>query len=475
MELREYLRMLRRGWWAIGLVAVVFVSLAGAYSAVTPSSYSSVTVLFVSPNSPKSITDLQQGTSFTTNAVVTYAQIIDSVTVLGPVSRSLTPQVGVDQLAGMVRATVRPSTTLIDVSVSGPDRANVAAIANAVGAASVDVIPQLEAAPGQPSLVRVQQIRLAEEPSQADAPNVKRILVLGLLIGLLAGVALTIIVQTVDSRLRLASEVREVSDLPVLAAVPPWPRPGSSRLVSRNHPTGAGAESFRQLRSNLRLWTDDDSGSLLVTSVTDGGDSALVAANLAWSLAQTGRRVVVIDLDVRRSAVGDVFDLRGGPGLVELLSSKAELSDVVREVGPSLDVLPAGRATAASNDLVSSYDMTHLLAEVSRDYDHVILHAAPPSFSYVGQMAETAGATLLCVPMGRAREHELTRALIALDSVGVTPVGLALTRASTSVYDVASGPHERLTPRRPRGGRARGTSEVSGSLYGAGATKAPPS
>src|SRR6185312_6924456 len=102
MELRDYVRMLKRGWPTVVLLTALAVGLASLYLFLTPKHYEASTTLFVSANDPQSITDLQQGATFATNAVATYAKIVDSATVLGPVGAELRPQRDVDELTEMV-------------------------------------------------------------------------------------------------------------------------------------------------------------------------------------------------------------------------------------------------------------------------------------------------------------------------------------------------------------------------------------
>ena len=107
VELRDYLRMVRRGWLTILVITLLGVAAAFLYLAVTPKTYGASTTLFVATAAPDSINDLQQGANFAGTAVVTYAQIIDSGTVLTPVAAELRPQRSVDELVGRVTATVR--------------------------------------------------------------------------------------------------------------------------------------------------------------------------------------------------------------------------------------------------------------------------------------------------------------------------------------------------------------------------------
>ena len=455
MEIRDYLRMLRRGWPAVVLVTILFVGIAAGYLALAPKRYDATTVLFVSAANPKSINDLQQGAQFSGTAAITYAEIIDSVTVLGPVSELLRPQMKVDDLAAMVKSTVRPETTLIDITVSGTDRRRVATIANTVGLSATRVIPELEATSSGRGLVRIQQIRWAVEPTRAASPNAKRTIALGFVVGLFVGLAVTIVAQTLDNRIRHVEEVRQLADVPLLAALPRLKRSERRGLVVRDRPTSEAGEAFRTLRTNIGFLGSEDRSSLLITAVAGDREGAQVPVNLAWTLAQTGQQILLVDLDLRRSTVGDMLGMQPGTGMSDVLAGKHSLVDVIRPTEHRyLSVVLSGTAQPSPSELLSAPSMSDVLTWMERHYDHVILHA-PPLLSYTDAavVSGAVGGTLITVAAGSTQGQQLTTALIALANVRVKPVGLVLTQVHSSSMGqakVRSG----VTRTRPRPGRS---------------------
>lgn len=431
MELRDYLRMLRRGWPAVLAITALVVGLASLYLALAPKRYDAAAVLFVSADDLRTIDDLQQGSQFSSTAVVTYAEIIDSSTVLGPVASELRPQVDVEELAAMVTVSVREETTLIDVAASGGNRDQVAAVANATAASAARIIPTLETGVDGRPLVRVQQIRPAVEPIRAASPDVKRILVIGLIVGVCLGLGATITAQALDTRIRQADDVRELTEVPLLAVLPRLKRSQRQGLVARDEPSGAANEEFRWLRTNLRYLESNDRRSLAFAAVADDRDRAQVPANLAWSLAQAGRRVLLVDLDLRKSTVGDTVGIGAGAGVADVLAGRADLSQIIHTTQhPRLQVVLSGTSQPSPSDLLSAPMMNRVLRWMEQEFDHVIIHA-PPLLSYTDAVvvAGVAGATFVTVTVGRTRADELTTALNALANVGVTPRGLVLTEA----------------------------------------------
>lgn len=454
MEIRDYLRMLRRGWPAVVLITTIFVGIAASYLVLAPKRYDATTVLFVSAANPKSISDLQQSAQFSATAAITYAEIIDSVTVLGPVAERLRPQMEVDDLADMVESTVREETTLIDVTISGTERRQVATIANAVGLSASQIIPALEETASGRDLVRLEQIRFAVEPIRAASPKPSRTIALGFVVGLFVGLAVTIVAQTLDSRIRHVEEVGQLADVPLLAAVPRLRRSHRRSLVVRDRPSSEAGEAFRTLRTNINVLGSRDRPSLLVTAVTGDRDGAQVPVNLAWTLAQTGQQVLLVDLDLRRSTVGDMLGMQPATGISDVLAGQHDLQDVIRPTEhPRLSVVLSGTAQPSPSELLSAPSMTEILTWMERQYDHVILHA-PPLLSYTDAavVAGIAGGTLVAVAAGSTQAQQLTTALIALTNIRVKPLGLVLTHVNSSMgpAKVRSG----ITRIRPRSGRS---------------------
>ena len=441
MDIRDYIRMLRRGWPVVMVTGAIFLGLAVAYLAVTPKTYQSTAVLLVSVNDPASVTDLQQGAQFSANAVTTYAEIIDSSTVLGPVASELRPQRSVDDLVGMVAATVRPLTSLIDVTASGADPGLVAEVANSTAASAAKIIPALESGANGRSLIRVQQIRPAVEPTAPVSPNANRLLALALLAGLAIGVGVTIATQALDTRIRRVHDLRMLTNLPVLAVLPRLSRYQHNGITVRDEPAGAAGEAFRTLRTNVRFLGPADRRSLLLAAVSDGVDGAMVPINLAWVLAEAGHQVLLIDLDLRQSSIGAAMGLPSGAGMADVLSGLAELSAVVHNTShQNLQVITSGTALPNPSELISAPIMTATLRSMEGLYDYVIVHV-PPLLTYTDAavLSGTAGGTLVTVGIGRTRAQELTTALNTMATVGVNPLGVVLTRASRSSQDHRAG------------------------------------
>ncbi len=428
MELRDYLQMLRRRWPAVVLITVLFVGCASLYLVIAPKRYESTTALLVSAAGLRTVGDLQESAQFAGKAATTYAAIIDSATVLGPVAGDLRPQRNVDDLLTSVSATVPTDTTLI-VITAADDRADQAAdIADAVAADAARILPTLAPAADGSPLARLEQIRPATEPTSAVSPNVKRVLVLGLVVGLCVGIATVIVAHTLDTRIRRVEDLRPLTRLPVLAVLPSVRRSRRGGTAGPDELAGPAGEAFRTLRTNLRFLESAGQRSLVVTAVADHGDGARVAVNLARSLAQAGRRVLLVDVDLLESPVAEMLGLDATSGLADVLTGRAELGRVVRSTKQAgLRVLLSGTPHLGPSDLLSSPGLTGMLRHLEQDHDYVVLHAPPLLRSTdAAVVSDATGGTLVTVAAGHTRAQDLQTALAALANARVTPLGVVL-------------------------------------------------
>ena len=229
----------------------------------------------------------------------------------------------------------------------------------------------------------------AEVPTSASSPKVLRNTLIGAFLGLALGVALALLLERLDRRVRDPKEMEGIFDRPILGAIP------DSRALSRTEvtheilPTRDG-EAFRMLRANLRYFNiDHDIKSVLVTSAAPGDGKSTVSWNLAAAAAGAGGRALLIEADLRHPVLGDSLGMRGTPGLSTVLSGDSAIEDVVQQIPVqasangrglrTVDVLLAGPLPPNPADLLESDRMREVISAAEQIYDLVVVDTPPTS------------------------------------------------------------------------------------------------
>ena len=466
MDLRDYLTMLRRGAPTIAFFLALTGLLSVLYLQATPKVYTANAAVLVAPSNPGTIGDLQIGAQYAQSAAPTIATMIGTAAVLRPAAQDLEADgVGTsmtaEKLQGLVGASSPEGSAIVYVTANAPDSELASAIANRVAERAVSRVPELVSAQSSPRapLLELRVLEAARTPDGPSAPNDKRIVVLFLAVGLALGLAVTLVRQSLDRRLRRSEDLAQVTPIPLLATLARGRRGGRATIVVRDSPMSTSVEGYRVLRTNLAALSGGRR-SVLVTAVSHDASAVQVPVNLAWSLAQTGRRVLLIDLDLRHSAVAQLFALAKGPGAADVLIGRASFDDAIQPTAhPELHVVPGGVANRAPSDLLSGQGLDALVSAAEVDYDVVVVHA-PPLLSHTDAavVAQATAHTIVVVHADQTQAPDLTRALGVLINVGVTPLGLVLSDARVSVADNI----------RARGETPRPTADPTGPRRGVG-------
>lgn len=303
-------------------------------------------------------------------------------------------------------------------------------------------------------------------PQTASA---KRQLVLGAGLGFLLGIAAALLSERLSNRIHAAKEIKEITNLPLLGVIPVnrLLQSGSSRqatlsdsLLMADHPFQTQIslpfqEAFRTLYANLRFISPDTPiRSLVVSSPTSDAGKTTVALYLAQAAAAAGRRVLLVDADLRRPRLHQYLQMSASPGLTDVVSSGFDLMNVVRPVAweSNLSLLSCGSIPPDATRILASQSMQQFMAKALATFD-LVIYDMPPllGLSDAYFLAPHTDGLLLIV-----RLHQLKRVLLeqAIDELQVPAVPILGTVATAS--DEATGPVsyyqpnlEPLTPANP--------------------------
>jgi len=449
MELQDYLRILRKNWWLIATCAALGTAVALTYSLLATPLYGTAAKVFVSTTSATSASELQQGSSFTLQRIKTYADLVGTSAVLQPAIDELGIEVSVADLRGQVSASTPLNTTVIDINVSQEDPVFAASLATTVAEQLSEVVEKLETTdPSAGSPVQLSVVQEAEVPTQPTSPNSKLNIALGLLLGLVAGIGVALLRQTLDRRVRNERDLGLLTDAPVLGGIVFDPKAKERPLIVHADPRSPRAESFRTLRTNLQfLDTDRADHSFVVTSSIQSEGKSTTAANLAIALADSGATVLLVDADLRKPKMATYMGIEGGVGLTDAIIGRVQTADVVQRWGhTSLYLLAAGQTPPNPSELLGSSGMEAIIHELAGQYD-VVLYDSPPLLPVTDSAVLTrlVGGALLIVAVGRVHSPQVGAALDALDNVGAKASGIVLTMLPTKGPDAYGYGRDRHT------------------------------
>jgi succinoglycan biosynthesis transport protein ExoP len=293
-------------------------------------------------------------------------------------------------------------------------------------------------------------------------PSPLRLIALGLVLGLLLGVFGAYLWNALDTNVRDVREAGDLLGLPLLGGV----RARSTSIAMLEQPHGPEAEAFRILRANLDFANIDRSARvILVTAALEGEDKSSTAANLAVAAALTGRRVVLVDLDLRHPLLDRLFGLEGQPGLTDVILGHAALRRALVSIPLSdgenasplngdggtgtVEVLPSGPTPIDSGEFVGTKAVAQLIEQLRKRAD-LVLVSAPPLLPFVdARTLSTISDALVVVTnldvVGRPALQELARVLA---SCPTRVLGFVRTGDSTDQHEPRYGSERRFVLRR---------------------------
>ncbi len=262
-------------------------------------------------------------------------------------------------------------------------------------------------------LTRLQEINVAENqnvgnarivspalvPDQRSGPQRKLIFAGGGVVGILLGVLVAFSLDLVDRSIKTVKEAREQFQYTLLGVIPNLSRNGKNnspapgldrpipRVVGRDIPQFPVGDVYQILQANLKFLSDQRLKAIAVTSSVPKEGKSEVSANLAVAMAQVGRRVLLVDADMRHPIQHHIWGLTNTQGLSNVIVDQIPLDTAIHEVMPNLYVLPSGVVPPNPVALLDSPSMAALINTFSQEYDCVIFDTPP--------MAGTADAAVL--------------------------------------------------------------------------------
>ncbi len=276
----------------------------------------------------------------------------------------------------------------------------------------------------------------AKAPIWPYQPNLQLNALLALMVGLLGGIGLAFLLEHHDTTFKQVDEVEKLLGLPVLGLIPLIRRQGSDKrpiaIAGHDDPRSAFAESYRSLRTALEFSTSSGVPRLLtVTSATTGEGKSTTVVSLAIQFAQAGKRVLLVDADLRKPSLHRILGLDNDMGLTHLLAGDQTRSVNIAKPThlPNLFVIPSGPLPPNPAELLSGSKMLDLLMLSTEKFDQVLVDS-PPVVGLADALilGNYCDGTLLSVEMGNTPRDHVREACKRLRGARVHLIGVLLTK-----------------------------------------------
>lgn len=461
IDLQRLVGTLLNKSWLIGIVAVAcaIVTFLSTYFFVTPKYQSSV--MFYVNNSSLSPEDVINGI---TSGDITASKALVKAYIIILETRDTLNQVidyaDVDRTYGQVKAMISAesvnNTEIFKVVVTSTDPLEAEAIASAIALVLPDRIGNI--VEGTSSKV----VEAAVVPGSPSSPNYTKNTMIGFALGLLISMVIIVIWDISDIRIRSEEDVTRISNYPLLVAVPDMETHSKGgyygyRKTSaydntketsspKNNMVGdnisfAASEAYKLLRTKLQFSFADEGKCrvIAVSSALTGEGKSLTAVNLAYSMSQLGKRVLLMDCDMRRPSISEKLPVQQSPGLSDYLSVQVAADKLIQPCGLESDsnafhVIAAGRIPPNPMELLSSKRMEKTLSVLKESYDYIILDLPP--VGEVGDalaIAKWTDGVLLLVRQHVCNRLALRSAIRQFEFINAKLLGVVLNCATEEV------------------------------------------
>ncbi|MBD3107622.1 polysaccharide biosynthesis tyrosine autokinase [Bacillus sp. AGMB 02131] len=415
---------------AITMIIVGIIS----YFVITPT-YEATSQILVNQSGNEN--NLYDSNEVETNVqlIKTYRIMIKSSTVLEKVKDELNLDYSIDDLNNIITVSSEDDTQIMSITVEDKSIKSAVRIANKTAEVFQKEIADIMNI-NNVTIITEAKVKGHETPVK---PNRVLNLAIAMVVGLTVGVGLAFLLAFLDHTLKTEKDIETRLNLPVIGVISKLSKrtPEPQKLIINNEQT-TFTEQYRTMRTNIEYAEiKHELKSIMVTSVNPGEGKSITAANLATAFAQEGRKVLLLDADLRGPNVHNLFKADNLRGLSTILSGKATLDQVVTKTKvDNLSILTSGPASPDPTKILVSKDMGSLLEILNQQFDLVILDV--PSILAVSDaqiLAKFCDAATIVVSSGETEIEQAQKAKKILEKTSTKLLGVILNKKKSSDND----------------------------------------
>lgn len=446
MELSDYFRILRAHWIVIFVAAALGGGAAFGWSVTQPRVYAADTTGIVTVDGDGTAGNALAGNQLAQSRVKSYLNLGSWRAVAEHAIDELDLDASPDALVSRVSVTNPADTTALNVTATGstPESARELAEAWMRGMAiEIDALEGgTETHQATISLVVGDSARL---PTSPTSPSTRLNVIIGVLAGLALGLVHAFARHIVDRRIRHPRDIERETGISVIGTLPLEKTNNERKVIDFWRDTQRASESMRELRTNLQfIDVDNPPRVIVVTSSVPGDGKSTIAVNLASAIAAAGQWAILIDCDLRRPVVADIFGISRDIGLTDILAGRAQLQDIAHRPNKnaSLAVLGAGRIPPNPSELLGSHRMQKFLTDLSKNA--IVILDSPPVLPVTDAavLAANADGVIVVVSSGKTTFDMLHRAVKNVQRTSGRVLGVVLNKVPRKGAESAYYGHE---------------------------------
>ena len=381
INIRDFLNYLKKYVLVIAAVALVLIIGVFIYDkSIKKPLYTTYTTIILTKSN-----ETQTGTTITQNDILlnqklveTYSKIIKSKLVLEQVISETGVTYTAEELSENVSVEAYENTEMLKISVTDQDPELAASIANSIAQVFSGEIAKIY------QINNISVVDVAVTPEEVSNNTLKRDLLIALFISIFGTIGVVFVVYYFDDTVKLTDNLEEEIGMPVVAKVFKSDIGSKNNrkveLLAQKYPKSVVSESIKTLRTNLQFSSvDEDIKTILITSSIPGEGKSFISANLAISFAQTDKKVLIVDCDMRKGRQHRIFKLSNSKGLSNLLiDDMTNYKDYINKTSvDGVSVITRGTVPPNPSELLNSKKNADLIRILKAKYDVIIYDGVP--------------------------------------------------------------------------------------------------
>ncbi|MBZ9689208.1 polysaccharide biosynthesis tyrosine autokinase [Clostridium estertheticum] len=354
-----------------------------------------------------------------------------------------------------VEITPKEGTQIIDIAYKGKTPEIASEVANALSQAFVEESQKL-----LPS-GSVKIMDKAITPESPIAPNKTLNISLGFMLGLIGSLGLVFLTEYLNNTIKNEDDVERYLQLPLIGLIPRQNK--MVNLIVEKDPKSPVTEAFKTMRTNLLFSMENrDVKTLMVCSSVPKEGKTSVSTNIAFAIAQTGKRILLIDCDLRKPCLHRHFNVTNNEaGLVDIVLQGGEVEEILISIGDKFDLLTAGKANYNPSELLSSQKMKHFIKDMEKVYDYVVLDTPPIiAFTDALTLATEKIGVILVISSEESKIEICKKSKQLLSDINATIIGAVLNKVDKRSfrgygYEYYSYEKEKISKPKSKGRRKK--------------------